>query len=276
MTASVAELASILRDAGLTVDTSLAQPGQDWPFSPVGLIMHHDAGGLGYNSKPDDDLAVPTEMAQKGNNGAQFWVRRTGVWYILSAGAKWHAGDGDGYGSIRPNNGNTDAYGIETDFGPSGGRTYGPIVPGDYQENGYSWPAWDPRQVQAIKVGSRALATVLGLNSFCGHREYAPDRKIDPAGNFDLAAWRKFITDPSPTPVPPTPDLIEEIENMTDAERKAFVDEIATAAAAKVWATVTPRHSAWKNNEQYAAAGRTALDTIAGAENNTAQLRAGN
>jgi len=106
------------------------------------------------------------------------------------------------------------------------------------------------------------------------HFEYVGSLDSVPAAVTRARAILNPPAPPTPTPVPD--DLIEEIEAMTDDERKAFVDEIATAAAAKVWATVTPRHSAWKNNEQYAAAGRTALDTIAGAENNTAQLRAGN
>lgn len=42
-----------------------------------------------------------------------------------------------------------------------------------------------------------------------------------------------------------------------------------------IWNATTPRHAMWKDNEVVSVDGRTAKDTIAGAENNTAQLRQG-
>lgn len=224
MTATVDQLAAILRGAGLTVDTSLAGPGEgDGGFSPVGLILHHDAGGLSYvpNWDGHDNTAVAQDMARPGTNGAQFWVGRSGTWYILSAGRKWHAGIGQGYGSIPANSGNTYAYGIETD--------YGPVRPGwdgaTYQENGYTWPAWDDTHRQAIYDGSRALGKALGLSTFCGHREYAPDRKIDPADGLNLDDWRAYIN-ANPTPVPPAPE-----DDMFSDQDRATLAQVAADTA---------------------------------------------
>lgn len=205
MTASVSDLAGILRAAGLTVSTAYTGPGEtDGGFSPLGLILHHDAAGLSYTDGwgGKDDTSIAAYMAKPGNNGAQFWVGRSGTWYILAAGRMWHAGTGSGYGNIPANAGNTYAYGIETDYGPVRPGWSGPTV----SSEGYTWPAWDAAHIEAINVGSRALAKALGLNTFCGHKEYAPDRKIDPA-NLSLDDWRAAINGPAPKPpVPPTPD----------------------------------------------------------------------
>jgi hypothetical protein len=194
MVASVAQLAAILEGAGLRVNTGLAGAGESGTFAPVGLIFHHDAAGLSYVDGwgGADVTTVAQNMAVKGANGAQFWVGRSGVWYILSAGLKWHAGDGDGWGAIGAGDGNAESYGIETDYGPVRSGWSGPVV----TSAGYTWPVWDATHLESIYRGSAALAAGLGLSAFCGHMEYAPARKIDPA-NVSLDAWRAAIADPA-------------------------------------------------------------------------------
>jgi hypothetical protein len=245
VSATAATLAGILRGAGLTVNLDYLGAGEtDGQFKPLGLILHHDAAGLSYTDGwgGDDVVAVPRNMAQPGGNGAQFWVGRSGTWYILSAGRKWHAGIGDGYGHIPANSGNIYAYGIETDYGPVRQQWSGPTVTSD----GYTWPVWDAAHRTAIDAGSRALAKTLGLNTFCGHKEYAPTRKIDPA-NLSLNDWRAYIgastpSTPSEPAAPPaataSSDLLEWIMSLPGAPANLtyaqLVKDVAVAAANQV------------------------------------------
>lgn len=177
MTLPLADAAGVLRNAGLNV---IELPGwqtrgeSDGPFHPFGLLLHHDGEGFGYDTNPNNDMNVPEYMSQNGVNGAQFWVRRDGTWVCLAAGRKWHAGLGQGYGDVPANTGNSDMAGVETD------HTVG--------------NPWEKPQFDSIYIGCRALVQHYGWSTrnCCGHKEYAPDRKIDP-DNFDLNAWRAYI-----------------------------------------------------------------------------------
>jgi hypothetical protein len=231
MAASVSELASILKNAGLKVVVGLAGQGESGEFNPIGLIFHHDGVGLSYvdSWRGKDNLNVAKNMSVKGTNGAQFWVGRSGTWYILSAGKKWHAGAGGPYGNIGRSSGNARSYGIETDYGPVRAGWTGKTV--IYE--GHSWPVWDNQHIDSVYEGSAALAKELGLNTFCGHKEYAPGRKIDPA-NVDLNDWRKYIINPpaptpAPTPTPPEDDVTPQ-----------DIDAIANAVVKKLQGTAVP------------------------------------
>lgn len=177
---------NVLRAAGLQV---VELPGwrdrgeTDGGFLNLGIFYHHDAMGLGFRGDPSQFFNVPQFMSQNGNDGSQFWVARPGVWYILANGRKWHAGLGQGWGKIPADDGNTYCCAMETDHRP-----------GD---------PWEPQMLDSINRGCRALAIEYGWdvdNYCCGHKEYAPDRKIDP-DMIDLNAWRAFMK--SSNPVPP-------------------------------------------------------------------------
>lgn len=175
------DMADVLRAAGLTVIElpGWKQRGESGEFDPIGLLLHHDAMGLGWNSNPGDDMNVPQYMSQNGVDGSQLWVRKDGAVVVMAAGRKWHAGAGSWPGV--PGSGNTYLLGIETDH-----------TVGD---------PWPDAQVQTIYRSSRSLADHYGLHVYIGHKEWAPARKIDPE-NFDLDAWRAYIRRPA-TPVPP-------------------------------------------------------------------------
>ena len=203
MTLFLSNAGNILRDAGLNV---IEMPGwqdrgeSDGPFNPIAIMLHHDGMGLGFNTNPNDDMNVPNYMSRNGVNGAPFWVRKDGVWVVLAAGRKWHAGIGNGWKAIPANQGNTYSAGVETDH-----------------TTGNPWPK---EQLDSIHVGCRALVKAYGWDAAncCGHKEYAPGRKTDPE-NFDMNAWRMYLSSsgsnagqsagpavpppPAPTPTPP-------------------------------------------------------------------------
>lgn len=197
-------LADVLRAAGLTV-VELAgwqSRGENYPFDPIGLLLHHDAMGLGWNDNPGDDMNVPEYMSQDGVDGSQLWVRKDGAWVVLAAGCKWHAGTGSWPGV--PGSGNTYLLGIETD------HTIG--------------DPWPDVQVQSIDIGSRALYRHYGMAIAIGHKEWAPARKIDPE-NFNLDAWRSYIRADNPPPPhlvspssPATPATPQEELTMASAD----------------------------------------------------------
>lgn len=182
------DMADVLRSAGLSVVElpGWKTRGEPGSFNPLGLLLHHDGMGLGFDSLPENDMNVPQYMARNGVNGSQLWVSRTGVWVVLAAGLKWHAGTGGGYGDIPANAGNARTIGVETD------HTFG--------------NPWPKVQLDSINIGSRALARHYGFkaSNCAGHKEYAAGRKPDPE-SFDLNAWRKFIggaATPAPAPQP--------------------------------------------------------------------------
>lgn len=203
------DLADVLRAAGQQV---LELPGwktrgeSDGRFDPIGILLHHDAMALGWNSNPNDDLNVPKYMSQNGNDGSQLWVSRHGLWVVMAAGRKWHAGLGQGWADIPANSGNSLMLGVETDH-----------------TDGDPWPA---EQMAAINDGCRALVRHYGWQArdCCGHLEYAPGRKHDPSG-LDLNAWRAYLAS-SGKPAPATTPTATPPEEDDMPTAKEIVDEL--------------------------------------------------
>jgi hypothetical protein len=202
---TIAGIEAPLRAAGLTVvelDGWKTRGESDGPFTPLGAIWHHDGMGLGWDNDPTNNDNVAQFMSQDGNNGAQIWVRNDGVVHLLAAGRKWHAGVGVGFGRIPPNDGNTFAVGIETD------HTFG--------------NPWPITQVHAIILTSAVLCLNYGWSplDFCGHKEYAPDRKPDPEG-VDCGVWR-LDTATVLSQLQTHPDPVPEDDMFTDADRQTL------------------------------------------------------
>lgn len=179
-TAPATWLADVLRAVGVrVVETpgwkTRGRPPSTGGFVPRSVMWHHDA------SSPGDSPNVPAYIIAgrpaAGEPGplAQLWVDRPGVWHVLAAGRCNHAGDGQGWGIIPADLGNTYAIGVETD------HTTG--------------EAWPDAQLVSLRVGTAAILERLKASpmlALCGHKEYAPDRKTDPDG-LDLDSERRKV-----------------------------------------------------------------------------------
>lgn len=134
-----------------------------------GVLCHHTAGG------GDADDWVTVQNGKPGLTGplAQMTLERDGTFRLIAAGLAQHAGKGS-HPAIGTDNGNSWLIGIE---GVSRGV-------GD----------WTPEQRAAYPRGVAALLRHYGLGADRAifHREWAPLRKIDPAG-FDGPAFRADV-----------------------------------------------------------------------------------
>ncbi|MFB9909557.1 peptidoglycan recognition protein family protein [Allokutzneria oryzae] len=156
-------LADVLRDAGLRVEEidGWQRRGAGGGMSEVrGVLLHHTAGpangdfpsrGVLLRGRPD--LAGPL---------CNLGLARDGTWVVVAAGRANHAGPGhvDWCGS----EGNPHLIGVEAE---STGH-------GD----------WTQDQLESYPRGVAALLAHVGLGAdrALGHKEWAPRRKIDPAG----------------------------------------------------------------------------------------------
>jgi hypothetical protein len=191
MAYSLTWLSDVLVNAGLKV---AEQPNwQDRGHGDVGtlrgVVCHHTAGpltgnmpslGVVTNGRPD--LSGPL---------AQLCLGRDGTYYVVAAGRAYHAGPGSWQGITT---GNTNFLGIEAE---NTGFTNGP--------NADPWPSV---QMDAYRRGVAAILTRISASAMmcCGHKEYAPGRKIDPT--FDMDDFRRQVaaiiggTVPRPPPLP--------------------------------------------------------------------------
>jgi N-acetylmuramoyl-L-alanine amidase/Putative peptidoglycan binding domain len=177
MAFSLTWLPEVLEDAGLKV---AEQPGwRTRGHGDVGTIRgvmcHHTAGprsgimpslGIVTNGRPD--LAGPL---------AQLCLGRDGTFFVVAAGRAYHAGPGNWQGITT---GNSSFIGIEAE---NTGQTSGPDAD--------PWPA---AQVDAYHRGVAAILKKIAasVNMCCGHKEYAPERKIDPT--LDMNEFRQRVS----------------------------------------------------------------------------------
>lgn len=167
-------LATALRAGGLTV---VEQPG--WStrgtlniFTPLGVLCHHTAGSV---SGDLPSLAVVRD-GRTGLAGplSQLMLSRSGVFHCIAAGRANHAGLGSA--SFVPNDdGNRYLIGIEA------------------ESTGLS-DDWTTAQKEAYPAGAAALCQYMKVTerNVIGHKEWAPDRKIDPAF-WSMTAFRATV-----------------------------------------------------------------------------------
>jgi hypothetical protein len=169
------------RDWGLTVHESpgCRTRGQS-DFAPRGVLFHHDvipdAPGTG-DTVPRIIIvgrgASPTAPALPGPL-ANFWLETDGDVHVAACGTANHAGAGSwpGIGA----NDNDLSWGVEM--------------------NNLGTPAdpWPRVQIEAAWRLGAALADFSGfpVGRVIGHKEWAPDRKIDPH-SLDMHEFRRHV-----------------------------------------------------------------------------------
>lgn len=163
-------LADVLRAAGCAVDETIVPDWKyrghtDGPFSPVGVLGHHTAGP----ATGDLPSLRTVRDGRPGLDGplANLMLSRAGVWVPIAAGRAWHAGAADDatrWPWVPRGDGNGYLIGIEAESSGTGD--------------------WTAQQLAAYPHGVAALLAHLGAGAdrFLGHLEWAPSRKVDPAG----------------------------------------------------------------------------------------------
>jgi len=180
-------LADVLKKAGLKV---AEQPGWQTrgrgPMGNVrGVMCHHTAGPKNGNM-PSLDIVTRGRSDLPGPL-AQLGLGRDGTWYVIAAGRANHAGPGNWKGITT---GNSSFIGIEA------------------ENQGVAGDPWPAIQVDAYKRGVAAILRKLGADASmcCGHKDYAPKRKIDPS--FDMNAFRADVAAIMAGTAPPSPPPI--------------------------------------------------------------------
>jgi hypothetical protein len=190
MTFALTWLPEVLEAAGLKVAEA---PG--WRTRGVkgldmgkirGVICHHT--GTAAKAKgniPTYDILIRGRSDLSGPL-CHLGLGRDGTFYVIAAGRAQHAGAGT-WESVTT--GNMCFVGIEA------------------EHSGTEEEPWPAVQMEAYQRGVAAILQKIGAgaNMCCGHKEWAPSRKVDP--NFDMAAFRRAVAGfmEGKTPNPPIP-----------------------------------------------------------------------
>lgn len=218
-------LPQVLKDAGLKVGLveGWETRGRGDVGNIVGVICHYTAGPRNGNMPSLNTLIegrddLPGPLAQLG-------LGRDGTYFAIAAGRCNHAGAGSWRGVTA---GNSKFIGIEAE--------------NTGLSNDFPWPEV---QLDAYHRGVAAILMRIGQGvDFCaGHKEYAPDRKVDP--NFDMDEFRSAVA-AILNGTAPDPTLIPAVEPLARAGapagrptlRRPLTDEIVKRVQAKVGVVV--------------------------------------
>lgn len=158
------DLADVIRAAGLSVveyegwPTRARSSGGYDSGRPAVVMVHHTAS----DAAPANDAAYMCETSEN-RPVANLMLTRTGEVWVLAAGATNTNGKGGPTGVCPVDSMNTYAIGVEA------------------CNDGVGEP-WSDVQQDAYLTLVEALCARYGIGQVTGHAEYAPDRKIDPAG----------------------------------------------------------------------------------------------
>jgi hypothetical protein len=226
-------IAVALRDWGLTV-----REARDWrtrgssDFQPRGHVCHHDV--IGDQAGTHDQVPGIIIHGRPDLPGplANFWLERDGDVHLVAAGRANHAGEG-GWRNLT---GNSSVWGTEA--------------------NNLGTPT-DPWPDTQLDAWYRLCAATCEFSGFdpsmvCGHKEWAPDRKVDPH-SLDMARFRADVA------------RAEKGDGLTVADISAITDAIvAQGKATRV--TIVNQHKADREQQRklwLAEAGRDETQTAA-------------
>lgn len=176
------DLADACRDSGLTVievpgwRTRTARLHPDGMTAVRGIMWHHTATPR--TAKGDYPSLTVVRDGRPGVSGplANLGLGRSGAVLVVAAGRANHAGTGAWPGLV----GGSDTIGIEAESDGSG-------------------KDWTREQLDAMPRLTWALARRYHIppGRVIAHREWAPQRKIDPAG-IDMSTLRAAVSRPAP------------------------------------------------------------------------------
>lgn len=197
------DLAQVVRALGLVVQE---EPG--WPSRarssggydsgrPTHVMVHHTASGPGSDGQADVNYCC---YGSADKPLANLYLSRSGKVWVMAAGATNTNGKGGPIDNVPADSMNTHAIGIEA-------------------ANGGTGEPWPQAQQDAYVVLVAGLQAAYGIPYSRGHAEWAPSRKIDPAGQsawaqgsatWNMNAFRGSVA-AGPAPAPPE-------DEMTDAD----------------------------------------------------------
>lgn len=190
MARMLTELADVLRADGLPVREipGWKTKGHGAMADVLGVLCHHTAGprtGL----YPSENVVVNGRPGLEGPL-ANLGLDRAGTWITVAAGQAWHAGTGS-VPWCPANTGNSHLIGVEAE-------SCGVV------------DDWTDAQRGSYPRGVAALLRHFNLPAAraIGHKEWAPNRKIDPAFwsmpafRGDVDRWLRLSTSVPPTPAP--------------------------------------------------------------------------
>lgn len=216
-----------IRDWGLTVhEVPGWQTRGSSDFTPRGHVIHHDV----IPDQPGDSDHIPTIIVQGRSDLpgplANFWLERDGDVHLCAAGRANHAGEG-GWNGL---SGNSTVWGTEM--------------------NSLGTPAdpWPEVQLDAMARLAACTAEFSGFSiaNVCGHKEWAPTRKIDPH-TINMAAFRRQVE-------------LQEKEGLMPGEVKEIKAAFSDGVDAIIAAINNGRQAQTKNLRRaiWAAQGKTA------------------
>jgi hypothetical protein len=162
------DLADVLRRAGLPVREvdgwqQRQRGGTGYRQSdPIGIIVHHTASSSGWDGERDvNRITFECDVRPMAN----LYLDRGGQWWVLAGGATNTNGTGGQWGPIPKDSANSRVIGIEAG------------------NNGVGEP-WPEVMQNSYVNGVAALADAYRVEAgnILSHQEWAPTRKIDPAG----------------------------------------------------------------------------------------------
>jgi hypothetical protein len=169
-------MADAFRENGLTVKEvkGWKTAGRPFMFAPRGVVFHHTASNPARGAAPALGTVVNGRSDLPGPL-CNVLVARDSTVYTVAAGYANHAGLGGPFKSIPQDSGNRYMAGVEV-------------------ENNGVGEKWSE---ELLETCAHVFATLLiGFRRreswLCGHKEWAPTRKIDPSLP-DMAAYRRRV-----------------------------------------------------------------------------------